>query len=377
MATSNATRYRIFAAVTPGLEDLLVTELTALDLAGATIVRGGVELAGGPEVLWRLALQSRLAESLRVRVGRSFAATSFAQLEQRVERLPWAAYIARGAAVPRMQVTCHRSRLYHTGAVAQRVQRVVARRLELCADPTDGEQATIFARIVRDQVQLAVDASGELLHRRGYRTHVGLAPLRETLAAACLAAAGFDGTRPLWDPFCGSGTLLLEAQSMACGVLPGALREFAFQRWPVHQADAFAAHRVGLTPSPGTPAAAALGSDLDPGALEAARHNAKNAGLTSHIQWRQGDFEAVAGEVPRGAMVVSNPPYGHRLGGQGQLARTFRRLGLLLRRRADLDPVVLLWGHPDLPRAGGLRWRAITSLHNRGLAVKLLRLERG
>ena len=371
-----ATRYRLFAGITPGLEDLLAAELGELGLLDVEPRSGGVELSGDARDLWRIALCSRLAESLRVRLGRAFEATAFDQLKARVERMPWAAFLRRHGAPPRVQVTCHKSRLHHTGAVAQRVTESIAARLGLKEPPAGGdEQATVYVRVVHDQFQLSLDAAGERLHRRGYRARVGEAPLRETLAAACLAAAGYDGRRPLWDPFCGSGTLVIEAMAMATGQAPGARRAFAFQRWPTHADDAFAAYRDGL-PEPHAPRSAALGSDVDGEVIDAARANALQAGLDRHVTFRQDDFVTVAGEIPEGAMVVSNPPYGHRLGGGKALVSTFRRLGKLLRRRTDLGPVVLLSGYRDLPRCTGLRWETLRSFDNRGLPVKLLRLDR-
>jgi len=317
-------------------------------------------------------VRSRLAESLRVRVGRAFSATTFEELEARVERMPWAAFLGRGGAAPRVRVTCHKSRLHHSGAVGQRVLGRIRARLGL-AQGAGEQQATVYVRVVRDRVQLSVDAAGELLHRRGYRSRIGEAPLRETLAAACLAAADYRGDRPLWDPFCGSGTVIIEAAAAAAGVAPGASRAFAFQSWPTHDGDAFAAFVEGL-PAPADPGAQAMGSDVDGEVLAAARANARDAGVDHITSFQRGDFDAVAAQVPRGAMVVSNPPYGRRL--IGALEDTYRRLGRLLRRRTDLGPVVLLSGHRDLPRYTGLRWDTLRSLDNRGLPVRLLRLER-
>ena len=368
----SATRYRIFAGVTPGLEDLLIKELDQLGLAGVEPRAGGVELSGEARDLWSVALGSRLAESLRVRLGRVFEATTFEQLQAKVARLPWAAFLGRDGAPPRVQVTCHKSRLHHSGAVAQRVAGSIRDRLGLAEET--GEPATVFVRIVHDQVQLSVDAAGERMHRRGYRVNIGLAPLRETLAAACLMAAGYDGQRPLWDPFCGAGTLIIEAMGMAAGQAPGARRSFAFQGWPTHDAGAFAAQLAGL-PALNDACPAALGSDLEKKAVAAARTNARAAGLGQRVSFRPGDFEAVARSAPPGAMIVSNPPYGRRLEG-GKLADTFRRLGALLRRRTDLGPVVLLSGHRDLPRHTGLRWETLRSFDNRGLPVNLLQLQR-
>lgn len=373
-----ATRYRIFVAVTPGLEQLLEQELGELKigLSGAIRERGGIELSGDQQGLWRVACCSRLAESIRVRIGRPFVARSFEQL-QHVTRLPWAAFLDRSGPWPRVKVTCHKSRLHHSGAVAQRIGEALAGRLGL-----DGAEArtgmpgpTIFARLVRDRVQLSVDASGELLHRRGYRISTGRAPLRETLAAACLRAAGYlsqSGDAPLWDPFCGTGTIVLEAQDAITGRWPGIRRAFAFERWPTHDAEAFDAFKAGLNRRD-QPAARVIGSDLDQRQLDAAVRNARRADLEHHVTWLAGDFEEVEQKIPEGAWILTNPPYGPRCGGRG-LGELYRRFGELLRRRSDLSTnTFVLSGHPAFRSRTRMDWKTVLAFGNQGVPVELVR----
>ncbi len=364
-----ATQYKIFAGVTPGLEPLLLEELSRIVPAGkAAPVEGGVELAGGPEDLWRIALQSRLAETLRVRLGRAFQALTFEELVERAGRLAWSAFFPRGGALPRIQVTCKRSRLYHSGAVAQRLSDLLRIRLS-CSNEQSG--ARVHVRIHKDSCQISIDAGGEPLHRRGYRKHLSEAPLRETLAAAALTAAGYRPEQPLWDPFCGAGTIPLEALSLAAGAAPGSTRSFAFQDWPVYQGGAFADLRATL-PAPGPPPAPIIGSDWNSKALAAAKENETTLGLPGPVSWIKGDFISVAPQIPRGAAIVANPPYGRR-----SLSRKDdgHRLGKLLKERRDLNPVVLLNGDPGFPRLTGHRWETLNSFRNRGLPVKLLRLD--
>src|SRR5262245_16561985 len=187
----SASVFRAFAACSPGVESLLASELTALGATGES-ERGGVEFSGSRELLWRVLRESRLAESVRVRL-RAFEARTFAELESGLARLPWHAYLDRGAfgaGRVRIDVTCKKSRLYHSDAVAERVEQVIAARLGQALVEHDGvgsqihSIARVFVRILRDRVQVSVDASGERLHKRGYRVEVSRAPLRETLAAA-------------------------------------------------------------------------------------------------------------------------------------------------------------------------------------------------
>jgi putative N6-adenine-specific DNA methylase len=372
-----ATHYRIFAAVAPGLEPFLAEELRTLPgvRCPPALAKGGVELVGPRETLWGVALCSRLAEGLRVRLGQAFRAASFAELEARLMRLAWAAFVGRGGSMPRIRVTCRRSRLYHSGAVEERIARVLSRRLG-CRPvrPEERSGLTVFARLEHDRVQISVDATGEPLHRRGYRLEAGQAPLRETLAAALLQAAGYRGDRPLWDPFCGAGTICLEAAAVAARVWPGMRRSFSFEAWPTHDSEAFHAFRDRL-PGPVAPAVPVLGSDRDPAVLEAACHNAQRAGLAAHVVWLDATLRLAVNDAADGAMVVSNPPYGRRLSAGPALRRTFGQLGAILRERPDLRPVVLLAAHPELMRKTALPWRCVATLNNRGVPVGLLRLD--
>jgi putative N6-adenine-specific DNA methylase len=187
----------------------------------------------------------------------------------------------------------------------------------------------VHARVEDDVVTLSVDSSGELLHRRGYRTDVGEAPLRETLAAGVLALAGWRPDEPLVDPTCGSGTFVIEAALAATGRLPGARRAFACERWPVVDPAAVARLRAAERPRP---APAHLGgSDVDSRAIAAATANAARAGVAGEVRLA---VTPVAGAVlppgPRG-LVVANPPYGRRLAPRA-LADIYRAVGALARR---------------------------------------------
>lgn len=372
------TTYRFFISVTPGLEELLESELERLALPLRLLERsaGGLEVTGDRRALWQVCRHSRLAEGVRVRVGRPFVARDFEALIRAVERLPWHAFLRRDEAVPPVRAHCERSRLYHSDAVAERVSAAITARLRSSVKAAAEADAPIYVRISADTVQLSVDAVGAPLHRRGYRTHVGAAPLRETLAAACVAATGYRGERVLWDPFCGAGTLPLEAALSAWGGVAGQGRRFAFERWPSHD-DADYIELLASTVEGMSAAAVALigGSDRDPRALAAALHNAAKAGLSGALRWQRAEVAEVAAQLPRGALLLCNPPYGERVGRGATLARTYRELNQLVSRRPDLDAYVLT-GSPLLTReARGLPWQRRLEFRNRGLAVRLYHRE--
>jgi len=343
----------------------LERELAGLTDARLQRMEGGVELAAEEAGLWHICRGSALAEGV---------ARTFEQLEGRVARLPLHAFLARGGPLPRIRVVCRRSRLYHSDAVAARVEGVLRRRLSCSeAPPTQ----LLHVRLEHDQLQLSVDAAGEPLHRRGYRKHIGAAPLRETLAAAVVQAADYRGG-PLWDPFCGSGTLVIEALRRSSGVLPGAGRSFAFQGWPTHESAAYTAfcEDAGAAPAQAdvSPLTGVIGSDRDQRVLGAAQDNAARAGVEG-VQWIHGSFEEVVDAVPEGATLIANPPYGRRLH-DPHLSRTYVQLGEVLRRRRDLGRVLLLDGSGGLLLKTRLSWRALWSFQNRGLPVRIVELSR-
>ncbi len=380
LARAAATTAAYFAVTVPGLEPLLAAELSALGVPGRQ-VHGGVEGRVSLPLLWSIHRYSNLAESVRVRL-KGFTARDFATLEERLSRLPWHAYVARGAAVD-IRVACHRSKLFHSDAVAQRVRAVLRQRLDVSPpDPARGDAAQrIFLRLSRDEVTTSVDASGPLLYRRGYRTEVGAAPLRETLACAMIEVLRQASAEPIaavWDPFCGSGVLPLEWLRMARGIAPGASRRFAFEHWPSHPRAAYEhwSRLQEVTAAGG--ALQAWGSDIADRAIRGARANERSLGelyggaLT--CRWEVGDFRKVEALVPIGTAVLANPPYARRIGDGRGVAKLHADFEALLRRRDDLRPVVLACGYRRFLVESQLPWKRLYDTRTGGLNLSLLLL---
>ena len=371
------TQHRVFLAVSPGLETWLASELNDLGLPG-TIVPGGLELRTSLEQLWRLHQECRLAESIRVRL-RPFRARHFGELVSGLSRLPWHAYLVSAQALE-VRVACHRSRLWHSGAVAERTRLVLERHLGRRASPHRPSKGagsqTVFVRIAGDVVQPSIDASGDRLYRRGHRTHVGVAPLRETLAAALvrmLGATQSESMPTLWDPFCGSGCIAIEWVEHRLGWPGGRDRAFAFEHWPIHDRDHYGCwldNRVVQV----TPAVRAYGSDIDDRVIGAARANAASSRVEPHCTWLCGDFESVVDTIPGGSAILTNPPYGIRSGPPNSYSRLLDRFESVLERRTDLRPAVMLLPEPWRPWQPKLAWHLLARFHNGGLPVQALRL---
>ncbi len=337
--------YALFAACAPGLEGALAEELTRLGGLGAEAQPGGVAFAGHRRVVYRANLESGLATHVLLRVAQ-LEARRFEDLSRGLAEVPWERFLSAGAARS-FKVTARKSRLHHTGAIAERAARAIARRLgDTCVDPSP-TGAPVHLRLEHDRVAVSVDTSGEPLHRRGYRLRPGPAPLREDLAHALVLASGWDRRTPLLDPFCGAGTIPIEAASIARGLAPGRLRGFAFERSPLCHAPTWAEvkEQAAAAASDGPPI---LGSDHSAEAIAAAKANASaarleggglgSAGLEGAVRWAVATVSEVDLEPLRdGGALVTHPPFGVRSAPGRDLAPLYRALG---RRLAELPDSV-------------------------------------
>jgi putative N6-adenine-specific DNA methylase len=313
----------------------------------------------------------RLASRVWLRLG-TFPARDAATLRIGLRSLSLAPYLGRGGL--ELSTSSHRSPL-RPGMLEQ-----VAR--EAWTPPPgpstrggaeEGPGGGVLLRADGDRVAVSVDSTGELLHRRGYRQEVAHAPLRETLAAGVLALAGYDPSRPLWDPMCGSGTLPIEAAWIALGRAPGMHRSFAFERWPSFEAAAWAAQRGRAEREAlATPPAPIWATDLHAGALGQARRNARRAGLEGKLRLERHDATQPWALPPGPGLVVANLPYGKRVGEVALLPALARGLGAALRASAPGWRFALLVGEPRLERDLGLAVTERRVLDNGGLKVTLL-----
>lgn len=326
----------LFAACAPPFEPLVAAEISAIPGAHAIeVLPGGVVWRGDWAALYRASLELRCATRILVRLG-TVAATALPQLRRMVERLPFGPYLSNGMRA-RVEVTVRRSRLYHSGAVAERVLGgITDSGIQLASEEDESaRQILVFVRGESDRFTISIDTSGELLSRRGYRTEDSGAPLRETVAAALLRLCGWDGSTPLFDPTCGSGTLAIEAALLALGRAPGLGRHFGFQDFPSYNPTLFAkivddlraTERARATTPPQIYAA-----DLRSEAVEIAQRNATRAGVAEHIRFSVTDVaQAKLPDGPPG-LLLCNPPYGRRLGAQwSSLRRLYQAIGRLSR----------------------------------------------
>jgi putative N6-adenine-specific DNA methylase len=375
------------------LESITAGELNALGVRGRQEV-GGVAFGGDLDRIYQVNLWLRTASRVVVRLGQ-FHASTFYELERRSKKLPWLDFLPETGSVE-VRVTCRKSKLYHTDAVAERVLSAIAgaasRNIELrdgsslgdeneegdegaSIVPARGSTQLFIVRIVHDQCEISADSSGELLHRRGYRKEVAKAPLRETLAAAMVLASGRRRSEPLLDPMCGSGTIPIEAALIARGIAPGLERDFQFMEWPTFDRalwnDMLGKARSSVT----NPSLDFRGADRDAGAVTAAMRNAERAGVVGDLRFSVASLSASIAEIEPLAdgdgWILTNPPYGVRVGETRDLRDLYATLGAALKtkrrwRIGILTSDAALAGQMRLP----LRPRFATS--NGGIPVDFL-----
>jgi putative N6-adenine-specific DNA methylase len=265
---TTAKQFEIFLVAPPGLDDVLCAEAIALGFSNAKQVSGGVTMQGGWPEVWRANLEIRGATRVLARIG-SFHAGHLAQLDKLARKFPWGEFL--NANVPlNVEVTCKKSRIYHAGAAAERIEKAL--REELGATISADAELTIMARFENNLCTISIDTSGESLHKRGHKEEIGKAPMRETLASLFLRQCGFDGTETVVDPMCGSGTFILEAAEIAAGLKPGRSREFPFAK--LKSFDSASWTKLRQTNQNKTPAITFYGSDRDAGAIRMSQANA-------------------------------------------------------------------------------------------------------
>jgi len=353
-----SSRLVFFASCAPGLEPVLHSEARELKLSRVERQVGGIYFEGTMHDAWRANMWLRTAVRVFMRVAR-FHANDANQLYKGALDVDWSRFVSpEGTLVVDSQ--SRDSELFHTHFIQQRVKDAVVDQFRRSSGvrPTvdvDNPDLRIHAHLYNDRVTLSVDTSGGSLHKRGWRKYQGIAPIAETLAAALVLMSDWDRRSPFIDPFCGSGTLPIEAAMIAANVAPGSWRKFGFENWPGHDAAAFERYRVQELNRRAWPKKLQVrGSDLSAKQVAGARENGESAGFEEQLQWDTLDaleFEAKPGW---NAWIVTNPPYGLRVGDEEELEPLYRDFGQRLFESCEGYQLAMILGNPKLRRALGL-----------------------
>jgi putative N6-adenine-specific DNA methylase len=368
----------IFLVTFPGAEALLCAEAREKGFIDPTPIKGGVTVKGGWPEVWRANLELRGASRVLARVA-AFRAFHLAQLDKRARRVAWSEFLRPDVPV-RVEAACKGSRIYHAGAATQRIEKAI--REELGAPISAEAEVVIKARIDDDLCTISIDTSGESLHKRNHKEAVHKAPMRETLASLFLRQCGYDGTEPVVDPMCGSGTFVIEAAEIAAGLKPGRSRRFAFEQLAGFDEAVWSRMRGAGDVAEGgdgaggegdiKPAVRFHGSDRDAGAIAMSRTNAALAGVAGVTEFRQHAVtDLVAPSGPPGLVIV-NPPYGNRIGDKKQLYSLYAALGQTLTSCFVGWRVGLVTSEATLARATGLPFgEPAVSVSHGGMRVSL------
>ncbi len=376
-----------FATAPRDLVSLLRRELMGLGAAHLRAGHAGVRFRGTLETAYRACLWSRVASRILLPL-KSFPAATDARLYAGVRGIPWSEHIPIDGTLA-VDFTSSRSVLGHTHFGAQKVKDAIVDQLRELAGRRPSvdrvrPDVRINAHVDRDVATIAIDLSGDSLHRRGYRQQGGPAPLKENVAAAILLHGGWpqiaQAGRPLLDPMCGSGTLLIEAALMAADVAPGLTREyFGLHRWCGHDAELWERllAEARLRRQNGIPRLPPMaGFDMDAKAVTRAGDNLLRVGLDEHIAIHCQDMVALQSPWPgQTGLLVCNPPYGERMGARDDLAELYTAMGEVSRTAFPGWRLVMLVGSPALGSHLGLQPRRTQKLDNGPLACQLTRYE--
>ena len=298
-----------------GLEKLIADEMKALGALDVVSENGRVLFSGDFALLARANICSRYAERIQILVG-AFEARSFEELFQGTRALPWEAWIGKTDAFPVKGYSLN-STLFSVSDCQSIIKKAVVERLKATyALPWFDETGPVHQiqfSIMKDRVSLLLDTSGYGLHKRGYRLEAGGAPIKETLAAALCCLSRVRPYHTLYDPMCGSGTILIEGAMLAHNIAPGKNRSFSAERWDQIPQEVWRTERErALDLEVRESSFAAFGSDIDRSALELAKANAARAGVEGWLTFEQRDLRNFAPQSEKGTLIC-NPPYGERL----------------------------------------------------------------
>jgi len=368
-----------FVATSPGLEPICLRELSALALSekDAVPVSGGIEFKGRLQDCYLANLSLRTANKILLRID-AFKASSFRQLERKLAGIPWELYLPANAR-PALRVATRHCRLYHTEAVADVFLNAISEGLSAAetleaSDPGLVSQQQIFVRGIDDRLTVSIDSSGELLYKRGLKTHTGAAPLRETLAAASLLLAGYTGVEPLVDPMCGSGTFSLEGALIAEQIPPGWFRKFAFMGWPSYRQKRFEhlrrQYRHHFT---GSEHSQIFASDRDPHACGQLADCTDRLGFAGLVNIRNKDFFELDPQdlTEKKGIVAINPPYGRRIGTRRESETLFHEICARLKAKYKGWRVILIAPSAGLAENVPFRPKTILISHG-GLKLTLM-----
>ncbi|MBF8984626.1 class I SAM-dependent RNA methyltransferase [Lutibacter sp. B2] len=322
-------KIELIATSTFGLEELVKLEVKRLGYEQITVENGKVTFIADEAAIPRANLWLRTADRVRLKIG-EFKATSFEELFEQTKALPWEDWIGENDEFP-VSGKSIKSQLFSVPNCQAIVKKAIVERLKQKYDvewfEEDGAKYPIEVALLKDTVTLTIDTSGKGLHKRGYRVDATDAPIKETLAAAMVMISRWREDRVMIDPFCGSGTIPIEAAMIGKNMAPGLNREFVSEGWNRVPESLWKAARAEAMSSIRQDAEVKIqASDCDPAAIEIAKENAREAGVEDCIEFKVQEMAKIKSDKEYG-YIICNPPYGERLGEQKEARQLYKRMG--------------------------------------------------
>ncbi len=336
-----------------GLEGPISDELRRMKLADVRNENGRVYFRGGAEAIAKANINLRIGERVLLELGR-FEATTFDELFEKTKALPWEDLIPKDAAFPVKGYSLN-SKLFSVSDCQRIIKKAVVERLKRVYGiewfPETAETYQIQFSIMKDTVSMCIDTSGEGLHKRGYRPAHNAAPLKETMAAAMVSLARYRGREELCDPFCGSGTIPIEAALIAKNRAPGLDRSFSAANWRIFDAKLWQQAREEARSREFNGDYRIIGSDIDPNALAIARENAERAGVADIVRFEKADATKFD-RVTDNGIIITNPPYGERIMEKQEAESLYRSFGAAWQQTQNWK-LYLLSSHTEFERTFG------------------------
>ncbi len=367
---TDSKKYNLIATATFGLEAVLKRELLALGFENLKVSDRKVEFTGTAEDIARCNTWLRTAERVYIELTR-FEALTFEELFERTKVFPWSELLPRDAEFP-VQGRSHRSKLFSISDCQSIVKKAIVESLKDSYGmewfPENGPRYKLEIQMLDDIATITLDTSGDGLHKRGYRNRAGDAPLKETLASAMVQLSYWRADRTLYDPFCGSGTIAIEAAMLAKNIAPGLDRAFDSAEWNLVGKERYRSVRIEAMKSIRHDIKLdILGSDIDKRSILRARDNAANIGISEDIQFFMKDMREVDLRNEYG-VIITNPPYGERMGERQEVEALYRDLG---KKMIPLDTwsIYVLTSHEGFEKYYGTKANRKRKLFNGRLKV--------
>ena len=350
-----------------GLEAVLKREIDELGYDVTSVTDGRVTFAGDAEAVARINMWSRTAERVLVKLG-SFKATSFEELFQGTKSLPFEEWIPKNGRFWVAKAASVKSTLFAPSAIQSVMKKAMVERMSRAYHTPrfdeDGEDYPFRVFIKNDEVTVGLDTTGESLHKRGYRIHTAKAPIAENLAAALIMLTPWKKDRILVDPFCGCGTFPIEAALMAAGMAPGMKRNFTAMKWKhvIPESIWKDAKEEALDAVDMSVETDIQGYDIDPDMVKMSRENARLAGVEKLIHFQVRDAAQLSHPKKYG-FLISNPPYGERIGGDDDMDALYSMIGERY-RALDSWSMYIITSYADAEKAIGRRADKNRKLYN-------------